>query len=318
MPRPMPGAPAGDEGDAAGEQVGSEDGALRGPGRSGRAHAPSARAAAFTVNASSRRRNSGPCRAWSCAAPSVASTCSSAPTSWARTSRLIARTLDVAPAVRRAAIVVDLRVELRRVRHLVHQADGQRAGRIDRLARQQETERGADPDQPRQREGGAAVGDERHARECRGEAGVAGRDSQVARERQIEPEARGGALDHGEDGHRAAHDGEDGRLKIGEPMLQLGDGGNVAQPAEPMQVQSGREMSARAAKHHELRLARDLDLVQRLGEGAGERRGQRVATGGTIDGEPMDGLHRCGTATRRTSVDSRDDCELRAAKDGRV
>src|SRR5262249_17805106 len=86
-----PRAATRDERDASSEHVRPKDRCLGGSGPAGRIHAPSARAAILAVNAASRRRNSGPWSAWTCAAPSMARTCSSAPTSCARTRRLIAR-----------------------------------------------------------------------------------------------------------------------------------------------------------------------------------------------------------------------------------
>ena len=180
-------------------------------------------------------------------------------------------------------------IELSRVGNLVHQTDRQGPRGVDRLAGEQESQRGADADQAGEGEGGAAIGDQAHASERRGKAGIARRHPEVAGQRQIETEPGRRAFDHGQHRHRTAHHGQHGGLEVRQPALQVGDRGDLAEPAQPMEVETGGEVPGGAAQHYQLGLAGIFDLVQRAGQCAGQRGSEGVAAAGPIERETVQG-----------------------------
>jgi hypothetical protein len=157
------------------------------------------------------------------------------------------------------------------------------------LPGEQQAQRGADPHESRQGERRAAVRDEPHPGEGGGEARTGGRDAEIARQREVESEAGGGAVDDRQHRDRAAHDGEHGSLEIGEAVLQHGHRRHRPQPAQPVEIEPGRKVPAGAAQHHQLRLPRLGDALHRPGDSARQVGCQGVAAGGPVDREEVDG-----------------------------
>ena len=109
--------------------------------------------------------------------------------------------------------------------HLLHQPDGERGRRIERLVGHQHAKRATYPDQTGEGEGGPAVRYQSHPGKGRGKAGAGTGQPHVAGEREIEAEAGRRALHDGEHRDGAAHDRDHGRLEVTQPVLQVGNAG---------------------------------------------------------------------------------------------
>ena len=161
----------GNHGDLTGQEVGAEDAIGQG----------TARAAS---------RNSGPCSAWICDAPSIASTCSSAPSSPARTRRLIVRLLAGAPLKSCSVIArTPSSIAASSTTWSTNPRARARAASIVSPA-SEKAQRRSRTDQARQRERRASIRNQSHSGKRGGKRRSGSGDTEIAGHGQVEPEPR--------------------------------------------------------------------------------------------------------------------------------
>ena len=107
----------------------------------------------------------------------------------------------------------------------------------------------------------------------------------------------------GEHRYGTANDRQHGRLKVAQTVLQVSNRWSLAEGIEPVEVETGAKVTARADEQDDSGLTGFFNLLDLLRQPAGHPGSERVPASRPVEGEPVNRpvrlRHQLGHATSR-------------------